>query len=254
VLEADQIATGQTLPSISGQGIQVSSTPPTSPGTSLGGTIPQDVADVVCDLSRPPPACTSNQSSQQVDATTEVAPPSPSSPLSLAPPVPGSTPPQLHRCTFFVSSFPTEKMECAQQLLTRVLQTVCAGVVDLPDNPQFTPLPDASSRLPPPMVTAISFLSASSRGSSHSFYAKVSTSVNPQILMKRLKGCVMMDRLGFHWAVTSQGHQFMEQYSKSIWNLPQSLRHRRTEWLPCTPLIFDVALDTSKVRWHSQPL
>jgi hypothetical protein len=153
---------------------------------------------------------------------------------------------------FFVSSFPTEKMECAQRLLTRVLQTVASGVEDIPASCIAT---DGESSIPPvaflPWVESIAFMNPSSRGSSHSFYAKVHAH-NAQALLERVKGNVMMDRMGFHWAVVPSSRKHLEQYSKSIWNLPQVLRHRRTEWLPCTPLILDIAMDTSRLKWQTQ--
>ncbi|CUG31042.1 Hypothetical protein, putative [Bodo saltans] len=153
---------------------------------------------------------------------------------------------------FFVSSFPTEKMECAQRLLTRVLQTVASGVEDIPAScitnaSEGTIAPVAFL----PWVESIAFMNPSSRGSSHSFYAKVHAH-NAQALLERVKGNVMMDRMGFHWAVVPASKKHLEQYSKSIWNLPQVLRHRRTEWLPCTPLILDVAMDTSRLKWQTQ--
>lgn len=224
VLDADEVATGAKLQPSSLAGVALTSTPSTSPSSSLG-VLPNDAATAV----------------------NEVLGENASEETSRQPPPAGGS---VH--TFFISSFPTEKMECAQQLLTRVLQTVCSGVTDVPEGRGGAVLNHSNEGMKKlPTVSAISFLNANSRGSSHSFYAKIHTD-EPHELMKHLKGAVMMDRLGFHWAVTVEGRRYLEQYSKSIWNLPQALRHRRTEWLPCTPLIVDVALDTSKVRWYSQ--
>lgn len=228
LLDRDACANGKRLKAASAAGLVIASGSPSNSPSSSHGSLPS--AAQALHQAVPTDAAPLNVPHvPEIDETTVCAPSN------------GS----VQVAHFFVSSFPTEKMECAQQLLTRVLQTVASGANEFADNSSVASEPFI------PWVESIAFMNPSSRGSSHSFYAKVHVH-DPQTILERIKGGIMMDRMGFHWAVLPSSRKHLEQYSKAIWNLPQVLRHRRTEWLPCTPLILDLAMDTTRLKWQVQ--